>query len=185
MVLDIYTDAGIHTRSKSIQIAAIAVDEKENVYHFVEKTSADQIKNLWNEFNSVSFRADSTMGEMYAIYKTFTELHKLNVSISEVNIYTDSLNSFNFINEVNKDILTNPDSVTGYISNAKTIVPRCRLTKMINNHIKKFKKELESKNIKVNIRWIKGHGPCYFNLAVDKLCKPRTKQVNNLQEIKD
>lgn len=178
MTIDIYTDAR-SGQARKIQIAAVAVDDQDNEYHFVEKTSIGKIKNIWSDFISTRFKANSTIAEMYSIYKILIELNKLELPLKKVNIYTDSLNSFNFINEVNKD----PDANVGYVSNNKTITPKCHLTKMIKDHIKITKSQLESKNVQIEIMWIKGHDGCYFNEVVDKLCKSQTEQVNNLGKI--
>lgn len=178
MTIDIYTDAR-SGRARKIQIAAVAVDENDNEYHFVEKTSIGRVKSLWSDFISTRFKANSGIAEMYSIYRTLIELNKLDLPIKKVNIYTDSLNSFYFINEVNKD----PNANVGYISNNKTITPKCHLVKMINNHIKISKSQLEAKNIQVEIMWVRGHDGCYFNEVVDKLCKPYSEQVNDLGKI--
>lgn len=173
MTIDIYTDAR-SGQARKIQVAAVAVDEQDNEYHFVEKTSIGRIKSKW--FNTEKFKANSTIAEMYSIYKIIEELNKLKLtSVSKVNIYTDSLNSFNFINEVSKV----PDGVTGKLP----IIPKCELTKKINSQIKIGKDKLESKNVQVEIMWIRGHDGCYFNEIVDKLCKSYTESVNDLQKI--
>ena len=176
MELNIYTDARAGL-SKVIQIGAVAVDENDNEFHFVEKTSVGLIKNKWSEFVPIKFKANSTIGEMYSIYKILLELSKLEISKKNINIYTDSLGSFNFINSVSKT----PDGDVG----DNPFIPKCALTKKINSEIRTIKKQLKLKGINIEIMWIKGHDGCYFNEVVDKLCKSKSDEVNNFKFIKD
>src|ERR1035437_663431 len=116
MILDIYTDArseivkysrtakNSNLSQKLIQISSVVIDEHENEFKLVEVTNTDKIKNEWDEFIGVEFKSSSTIGEMYSIYKVLGELCKLESKIDCINIYTDSLTSFFWINEIPLEI---------------------------------------------------------------------------------
>jgi ribonuclease HI len=166
MVLDIYTDAR-SGQARVIQIASIVVDDKDNEFHFVEKTSVGLIKNNWVDFKSVKFKANSTIAEMYSIMKTLKGLSFKFPEVKKVNIYTDSLSCYNFINRIGKGA----PKQTGM----EPLVPKCKLIKRINDSIIGLISELKSEGIEVNIMWVKGHDGCYFNEKVDTLCKAYTE----------
>ena len=166
MNVDIYTDARSGT-SRKIQIASIMIDQDDNENHFVEKTTIGVVKDLWNEFNGkpTNFRANSTIAETFSILKSLKCVDLLYDNLTSVKIYTDSLNAFNIINEVNRD----PKGDVGQNSHKS----RCPLTKLIVKSIQSHKKEMNSRGIVVDVMWIKGHAGCYFNEQVDLLCKAR------------
>lgn len=175
MTLDIYTDARSGER-KFMQIACIAVDEDDNEFHFVERTSIGLVKNNWKEFHQTKLRANSSIAEIYSIYNILSKIEssvsKNNFKFKNLNIFTDSLNSFNFINDVSRY----PDQITGF----KPHMPKSLIIKKINTQIKSIIERLASAGIEVKVMWIKGHGPCYFNVKADRLCKSDIKPVNTL-----
>jgi ribonuclease HI len=175
MILDIYTDARSENIPKKIllknpsikqiemQIASIAVDEDENEYQFVEKTTVIEVKNQWKEFSDIEFKSSSSIAEMYSIYSALLWSIWIDQPIKRINLYTDSEQSFKFINQISR--ISNGD--IGF----KPLLPKCPLIKKINDEIKSLIIELKKSDIIVDIRWIKGHDACYHNRKVDKLCK--------------
>jgi ribonuclease HI len=175
MTIDIYTDARSENIPKKVllknpnlkqigmQIASIVIDENENEYHFAESTSVVDVKKKWSEFDEVEFKVNSTMAEMYSIYTALIQAVWIDSPVKKINLYTDSEQSFKFINEVSKM----PDGDVGF----KPMKPKCKLTRNINTDIKEFISSLRESGVEVDIRWIKGHVGVYYNTKVDKLCK--------------
>ncbi len=175
MILDIYTDARSENipntklkRNKELkqiglQISSIFVDENDNEYSFVEVTSVDELKKKWPEFDNIDFKSDSTCAEMYSIYKSLTEIVWLDFFVKRVNIYTDSEQAYKFINKVSKD----PNGDVGF----RPLTPKNKLISKIYYDILEKIESLRKYNIIVDVRWIKGHDACYFNLKADYLCK--------------
>lgn len=175
MILDIYTDARSENIPNSklllnkdlkqigIQISSIAVDENDIEYNFVEVTSTDVIKKKWSEFDYIDFKSDSTLAEMYSIYKALTEIVWFDFSVKKVNIYTDSEQSYNFINKISKD----PTGNVGF----RPLIPKNKLMYNVYSDILEKIEFLRNNNIIVDVRWIKGHDACYFNVKADLLCK--------------
>jgi len=204
MELDIYTDARSQNISKAqlledpnlfqkkLQISALIVDENESEFRFAQKTTTDSIVSELGDLSGMKFKADSTIGEMYSIYKILTFISKymgINESgvmsiindnyIKRVNIYTDSLSSFNYINEVM--ITPLPNQKRNPIP--KPHSPKNKLSKSLNSRIISFKRTLESIGVEVNIMWIKGHVGVWGNEIADGLCKKSQRDINEIHQI--
>lgn len=142
MNIDIYTDARSGL-AKVIQIGAVVIDENDNEYKFSEKTTIGLIKSNWNRFNSIKFKANSTIAEAYAIYRI---LEKLPLNSHNIRFFTDSEQLFNFTNSI--------------------YTPKCQLIKVMIDSIKE-----RMANDNIQIMWIKGHNQIYGNTIADSLCK--------------
>lgn len=177
MTIDIYTDArsenipkkvllkNPHIKQVGMQIASIIIDGDENEYHFSELTSVLDIKKKWKEFDGVEFKSNSTMAEMYSIYTALIQAVWIDSPIKKINLYTDSEQSFKFINEVSRM----PGGDIGF----KPMKPKCKLASKIHADIKELINSLKESGVEVDIRWIKGHVGVYYNVQVDKLCKSK------------
>lgn len=190
MTLDIYTDARAEIipkdtpttkfteKQKEMQIASVIVDANENEYYIVERISVDNLSENWLDLKDIRFKPNSNIAEMYSIHKALTEICKLDIKVDKINLYTDSMNSFNFINQVPLH-LTN----IGCKNPNRLNKPSCKLIKKINNEIILLKKTLEKSGIELNIMWVKGHAGVYFNEAADKLCRFSNNKSNTLYQL--
>lgn len=158
MVLDIYTDAR-SGQSRVIHISSLIIDQDENEYHFSEKTSIGLVKNTWTEFRGIKFKANSTVAELFSIYRILNKVSKLNKNINKIRIYTDSHTSFEMLNGLGS--------------------PKSELSKKI---IESMRGNIDKFN--VDIMWIKSHCGVYGNEIADSLCKSHSKDINQLELIK-
>ncbi len=163
MVLDIYTDAG-GCGIRKIRIGAVVVNQNDpdyKGYKFSRKTTVNLVKDKLG-FKTEQFKSNSTIAEMYSIREVLKEVMTLDVDIKTINIYTDSMISFNICNGLQRKI-------------------KCELLKRINESIISFKSVL--KNTEINFMWIKGHAGTWGNEEADLLCKAHQEEVNEIQQI--
>ena len=162
MTLDIYTDAGGCSYRK-IRIGAIVVDQDDpdyKGYKFSKKTNIDTVKRMLG-FKDEVFRSNSTIAEMYSILESLKEVSKLNIGVDSINIYTDSMISYNMCNGIQKKF-------------------RCKLLKKISESINSVKVK---SGIDINFMWIKSHSGTWGNEQADILCKASQIEVNELCQI--
>ncbi len=173
MILDIYTDAASGTVRK-IRTGSILVNQDDPNYTAFKYSRKFNINLLLQEMHleKNTIKASISIAELYSIMDIIKQVYNYtkdnNIKISEINIYTDSMCSFNICNGLQKNI-------------------KCKLTNTISIEINNYFKKLKNQNIikygletKFNIMWIKGHVGVFGNELADSLCKQTSPKVNEI-----
>lgn len=167
MILDIYTDASVpyntDVTKNDIKIGSIVVNQDDpnyKGYKFSKKTSINAFRSTFK--GNLNVGKDKVLiAEMHSICETLKIVMKLDMNVDIINIYTDSMRSFDVCNGLNKKI-------------------KCGLVGKMSDFINVLKKK---SGITINIMWIKAHAGTWGNEQADKLCKhyhPNTNEIHRI-----